>query len=98
MIREIGALLFFLLSSVFGIIGIIGLFRFTKPLEMMQAGALCGTTSVFSLFIGLLILSPSSQFLVRFIIIIIFFLISSPTSTYIVSRLIWQTGMEETDD
>ncbi|MDC7245611.1 MAG: monovalent cation/H(+) antiporter subunit G [Sphaerochaetaceae bacterium] len=98
MIRELSAVIFFLLSVFFGIVGMIGLFRSKEPLQMMQTGALCGTTAVFSLFVGLLILSPSPSFLVRFILIIFFFLISSPTSTYIVSRLIWQTGMEESDD
>ncbi len=98
MISEIGALIFFILALIFGSVGLYSLFKEDDSLEMMQGGALCGTTSVFSVFMGLLLLSPSSHFFIRFMLIIFFFLISSPTATYIVSRLIWQSNMEEQDD
>ena len=98
MIREIGALLFFTLATIFGCVGLWGLFRFDESLDKMQGGALCGTTSVFSVFIGLLLLAPTPQLFIRLIVIMLLFVISSPTSTYIVSRLIWQTNMGGDND
>lgn len=93
-IREIGALLFFILALIFGAGGIIGLFRYHDVYEKIQSVSLLGTTSTLSTFIGLLLLSSDWQFFIRVTIIIIFFLISSPTATYIITRLYWKNLME----
>lgn len=96
MIKEIVALIFFLIGSAFGIVGMIGLFRFKEPYSRLHAGSLCGTTTVFSYLIALLILSPSIAITSRIVILIIFFLISAPTGSSIVSKFIWES--EEAED
>lgn len=96
MIREIIAFLFFILSIVFGCAGIVGLFRFKGFYEKIHSIALLGTTSILSIFIALLALAPSIVFASRIIIIILFFLISSPTATYIVTRMYWKNEMGDT--
>lgn len=90
-IKEVIALIFFIIGTAFGIVGMIGLFRFKDPYSRLHAGSLCGTTTVFSYFIALLILSPSIAITSRIIILIIFFLISAPTGSSIVSKFIWES-------
>jgi multicomponent Na+:H+ antiporter subunit G len=83
----------FLSAVVFGIAGLAGLFRFPDPYSRLQSGSLCGTTAVFSVFIGALALSPSTAVTVRVIIITLFFLISAPTGSHIVARFTWNAGI-----
>jgi len=92
MIREILALLAFICAVVFGIFGLIGLFRFPDPYSRLQAGSLLGTTSVLSIFIGTLLLSPNWSVAARVLVITLFFLISSPTGSHIVARFTWNIG------
>jgi multicomponent Na+:H+ antiporter subunit G len=87
--QEIAAMVFFSLAAVFALGGIVGLFRFSDPFSAMQAGSLCGTTMVFSLFVGCLFLVDSLAMAARIVIIIAFFLISGPTGSSIVARFIW---------
>ena len=94
MVLDIIAAASFLSAVVFGTAGLTGLFRFPDPYSRLQSGSLCGTTAVFSIFIGALALSPSWAVAVRIIIISGFFLISSPTSSHIVARFIWNSGVE----
>ncbi len=90
-IREVIALIIFLIGSVFGIFGIIGLFRFKDPYSRLHAGSLCGTTTVFSYLIALLMLSPSFSSSARIVVLIVFFLISAPTGSSIVAKFIWES-------
>lgn len=85
----------FLSAIIFGIAGIIGLFRFPDPYSRLQAGSLCGTTAVFSIFIGSLALAPDWAMAARIIIIALFFLLSSPTGTHIVARFAWNSGVSD---
>lgn len=94
LIRETAAAIAFISAVIFGIAGLIGLFRFPGPYARLQAGSLCGTTAVFSTFIGALILSPNAAVAARVTIITIFFLISSPTGSHIVARFVWNSGIE----
>lgn len=94
MALDIIAALAFLSAVVFGTSGLIGLFRFPDPYSRLQSGSLCGTTAVFSVFIGALALSPDWAVALRIIIISGFFLVSSPTSSHIVARFIWNSGVE----
>ena len=82
----------FFISLIFGTAGIIGLFRNSDPYSQLQTGSLCGTTAVFSLLLGALVLSTSWGMAARIVIIGLFFLISSPTGTHIVARFIWASG------
>jgi multicomponent Na+:H+ antiporter subunit G len=92
-IREWLALCAFLSAVVFGLAGLVGMFRFHDPFSRMQAGGLCGTTAVFSTCIGALILAPNTAIAARIVVIMAFFLVSAPTGSYIVARFTWQTGI-----
>jgi multicomponent Na+:H+ antiporter subunit G len=92
-IREILALTAFIIATVFTVAAVVGLFRFKDPYSKLQAGSLCGTTAVFTIFIGSLLLSPNTAVTARLVIIIIFFLISAPTGSHIVARFLWNIGI-----
>ncbi|HAP56639.1 MAG: monovalent cation/H(+) antiporter subunit G [Sphaerochaeta sp.] len=94
-IREILALIAFVIGTAFGIAGMVGLFRFKDPYSRLHAGSLCGTTAVFSYLLALLMLSPSLASTARLVILIVFFLISAPTGSSIVARFIWESGDAE---
>ncbi|MBL7007187.1 MAG: monovalent cation/H(+) antiporter subunit G [Spirochaetia bacterium] len=92
-IREILALIAFSSAVVFGLGGLAGLFRFPDPYSRLQAGSLCGTTAVFSIFIGALLLASDTAVAARIVIIAIFFLMSAPTGSHIVARFTWNAGV-----
>lgn len=92
-LREIAAFLAFATAIVFGLAGLVGLFRFRDPYSRLQAGALCGTTAVFSIFIGALLLAPNAAVAARIVLILFFFLLSSPTGSHIVARFAWNSGV-----
>lgn len=87
------ALVTFTGAVIFGIAGLIGLFRFPDPYSRLQAGSLCGTTAVFSTFLGALALAPNWAMAARIIIIGFFFLVSSPTGSHIVARFAWNSDI-----
>ncbi len=93
LVREILAFLAFASAIVFGTAGIVGLFRFSDPYMRLQAGSLCGTTAVVSVFTGALLLTHSIHIAARIIVIMLFFLVSSPTATHIVARFFWNSGL-----
>jgi len=92
-IREILALIAFISALIFGTAGLVGLFRFKDPYSRLQAGSLCGTTMVISIFIGALLLSTNVAVTARVVIITAFFLISAPTGSHIVARFAWNIGI-----
>jgi len=93
-VREICALAAFGAGIIFGAAGIAGLFRFSDPYARLQAGSLCGTTAVLSIFIGALFLAPNAAVAARIIIITLFFLLSAPTGSHIVARFAWNSGIK----
>jgi len=80
-------------AVIFGLAGLVGLFRFPDPYARLQAGSLCGTTAVFSAFIGALALAPSGSVALRIVVIALIFLVSAPTGSHIVARFIWNSGI-----
>jgi len=92
-IREILAAIAFASAIVFGSAGVLGLYRFPDPWSRLQASSLAGTTAVFSIFIGALLLSPTWEMAARILLIMGFFLVSSPTGGHIVARFTWNSGL-----
>lgn len=75
-----------------GTVGIIGLFRFSDAYSRLHAGSLASTTAVFTVFLATPFIDPSAEFISRMVIIVLFFIISSPTSTHFVVHLIAESG------
>jgi multicomponent Na+:H+ antiporter subunit G len=79
------ALFCFATALVFGLTGIVGLYRYKTPLSRLQASALCGTTAVFSIILGCLAIAPTWAFFFRLLAISVFFLISNPLGTHFIA-------------
>ena len=94
MVQDIIALIAFGAAVVFGLAGIIGLYRFPDVYARLQASSLCSTTAVFSIFVGALALAPSWAIASRLLVIIFFFLVSGPTGSHIVARFAWNSGLD----
>lgn len=92
--REVLAAVLFVAATIFGFGGVVGLFRFRNPYAKLQASSLTSTTAVLCVFFGVLVLSPSAAFALKMILIIGFFLLSSPTGGHIVARFIWNSDYE----
>ena len=93
-VRDVLATAAFGTAMVFGAAGGLGLFRFPDAWSRLQASSLAGTTSVFSLMLGALLSSPSWEMGARILIIMAFFLVSSPTGGHIVARYLWNSGQQ----
>jgi multicomponent Na+:H+ antiporter subunit G len=93
-IRDILAIIAFATGVMFTIGGLAGLFRFPDAYSRLQAGSLAGTTGVISFFIGALLLSTNLAMALRVLIIIVFFLLSSPTGGHLIARFTWNSGVQ----
>lgn len=94
LVQDLIALSAFGAAVVFGVAGIVGLYRFPDAYARLQASSLCSTTAVFSVFLGALALAPSWAIAARLLVIIIFFLVSGPTGSHIVARFAWNSGLD----
>ncbi len=83
-----------LLSCVFAVAGTIGLFRFPDVYSRLQGSSLAGTTGVFTAFIAALVISPTLAVAVRVALVMGFFLLSNPTTTHIIARYAWRSGID----
>lgn len=87
------AYFFFGLAVFFGVVGSIGTLLMPDAYTRLQAGSLCGTTSVVSVLIGSMFWADFGPLTGRLVVLFLFFLISSPTSTHIVARYAWRRGV-----
>ena len=85
--------LLLLLAVLFGLAGNIGVLIFPDVYTRLQASSVAATTSVISLFLACMLLTGLSPMTGKILIILFFFLISSPVSTHIVARYAWQRNM-----
>ncbi len=81
-------------AALFGLAGILGLHRFPDPYARLQASSLCGTTAVFSILLGCLAWSETWAMASRVLVIILFFLVSSPTGGHLSARFAWNSGLD----
>ena len=87
------AIIFMALGILFSLAGNIGVLIFPDVYSRLQASSLAATTSVISVFIACMLLTGLSPMTGRILILLLFFLISSPVSTHIVARYAWSRGM-----
>ncbi len=93
MIGTILSALLFAAAAVFGTVGIFGLFTFPDAYTRLHAGSLASTTAVFTVLLGLLPIMTDWHFTARIIIILLFFIVSSPTGSHVVMHLVWNSGV-----
>ncbi len=96
-IELVRTIVFILLCSgacVFAVAGTVGLFRFPDVYTRLQASSLAGTTAVFTVFLAALSISPSIAVGLRVALVMFFFLLSNPTTTHIIARYAWRSGID----
>ncbi len=81
--------LFLLLGIIFSVMGNLGVLIFPDVYTRLHASSTCSTTSVFSIFIAAMLSEGISPLTGKILVITLFFLISSPVSSYIVARFAW---------
>lgn len=80
---------FLLMGIVFSIMGNLGVLIFPGVYTRLQASSTCSTTSVFSIFIAAMLSAGFSPLTGEILAITVFFLITSPVSSYIIARYAW---------
>ena len=81
---------FLLMGIVFSIMGNLGVLIFPDVYTRLQASSTCSTTSVFSIFIAAMLSAGFSPLTGEILAITVFFLITSPVSSYIIARYAWR--------
>ena len=87
------AIVFFALGVVFALMGNLGVLIFPDVYTRLQASSIASTTSIISVFIACMLLAGLTPMTGKILIILFFFLISSPVSTHIMARFAWKRDM-----
>jgi multicomponent Na+:H+ antiporter subunit G len=80
---------FLLLGVFFGVTGNIGVLRFPDVFTRLHAAAKCSTTSVFSILLACILLKGWDPMSFRIVVILFFFLITSPVTAHIIGLSAW---------
>ena len=90
---SIAALVFLAIGVLFGILGSIGVITFPDVYTRLHASSKCSTTAVVSVLIAALFLSGFSAMTGRLLVILLFFLITSPIGAHIIGHRAWSGGV-----
>ncbi|HOZ71456.1 MAG TPA: monovalent cation/H(+) antiporter subunit G [Spirochaetales bacterium] len=91
--RDLAGMALCAVASVFAIAGTLGMLLQKDPYTRLQASSLVGTTATFSVLLAALVTAPSVAIAARMVVIIAFFLISNPTTTHIIAKYAWNSGI-----
>jgi multicomponent Na+:H+ antiporter subunit G len=80
-------------ACMFAIAGTLSLFRFPDCYTRLQASSLASSTAPFTIFLLSLVNAADMASAFRILLIMLFFLVSSPTTTHIISRYAWFSGI-----
>ncbi|MDR0623073.1 MAG: monovalent cation/H(+) antiporter subunit G, partial [Treponema sp.] len=79
---------------LFALAGTWSLFRLPDTYTRLHGACLGSTAAGFSAFLGALIASSGWASAGRVLLLIIFFFISCPTTTHIIARYAWYSGLD----
>lgn len=86
-VREIIAAICIIIGLLVFLCGTFGVFRLKHVLNKMHAAALGDTMGLFFVVLGLIILSGNVFVIAKFILIILFFWLSSPIATHMLAKV-----------
>jgi multicomponent Na+:H+ antiporter subunit G len=81
------------LGLFFAVMGNLGVFRFPDIYTRLHASSKCGTTSVFSILLGCMLLEGLSAMTGKIVAISVFFLITTPVASHVIGRCAWQRNV-----
>ena len=91
--RDIAGVALCAVAAIFAIAGTLGMLLQKDAYTRLQASSLVGTTATFSVLLAALVTAPSLAVAARVVVIIAFFLISNPTTTHIIAKYAWNSGI-----
>lgn len=86
-IREIVAAVCIILGLFVFLCAILGVYRFRYVMNRMHAAALGDTMGLFFIALGLLILGKDVFHMLKYVLIVLFFWISSPIATHMIAKI-----------
>lgn len=86
-VREIIAAICIIIGLLVFLCGTFGVFRLKYVLNKMHAAALGDTMGLFFIVLGLIILSSNVFIIAKFILIILFFWLTSPIATHMIAKV-----------
>ena len=86
-VREIIAAICIIIGLLVFLCGTYGVFRLKYVLNKMHAAALGDTMGLFMIVLGLIILSSNIFVIAKFILIILFFWLTSPIATHMLAKV-----------
>ena len=86
-VREIIAAICIIIGLLVFLCGTFGVFRLKYVLNNMHAAALGDTMGLFFIVLGLIILSSNVSVIAKFVLIILFFWLTSPIATHMLAKV-----------
>lgn len=86
-VREIIAAVCIILGLLVFLCSILGVYRFKYVMNRMHAAALGDTMGIFFVVLGLLILGQDIFHMAKYVLIILFFWLSSPIATHMIAKV-----------
>ena len=86
-VREIIAAICIIIGLFVFLCGTFGVFRLKYVLNKMHAAALGDTMGLFMVVLGLIILSSNVFIIAKFVLIILFFWLTSPIATHMLAKV-----------
>ena len=86
-VKEIISAVCIIIGLLVFLCGTFGVFRFKYVLNKMHAAALGDTMGLFFVVLGLIIMSGNLFIVAKFILIILFFWLTSPIATHMIAKV-----------
>ena len=86
-VREIIAAICIIIGLLVFLCGTYGVFRLKYVLNKMHAAALGDTMGLFMIVLGLIILSSNAFIIAKFVLVILFFWLTSPIATHMLAKV-----------
>ena len=80
------------------ILATVGLFRFRRTLELLQATALADTLGLFLVTAGLLVLCGFTVHTVKLVLLVVILWVTNPVSSHLIARMELITGRDREPD
>ncbi len=86
-VREIVAAICIIAGLIIFILSLLGIYRLKYVLNRMHAAALGDTLGLFLITLGLLIIGKDIFHMLKYVLIILFFWLSSPIATHMIAKV-----------
>lgn len=83
-----------ILSCIYIIFGLIGIFRFSHVYERLLVSSKIDTAATLTIMIALIIKSGFSDYSLKLVIILLFLLLTGPVATHVIARSAYRNGID----